>query len=142
MARRRRPSGLSLVFLAIRYAGYLVLAVVVLRLLSGDFDLLTVGLCLTALFYFGFWVPAWCGAITRQGQFCRNNATGLLMGCHLREHRFQKLRLAIVPRSWRALAQRCSNSPVPTLGAVVAGVLFFLTSAAAVVQAVAAVIWH
>lgn len=64
------------------------------------------------------------------------------MGCHLREHRFQKLRLAIVPRSWRALVRGCMDSPMPTLGAAAAGILLFLTTAATVVQAVAAVIWH
>jgi hypothetical protein len=28
------------------------------------------------------------------------------MGCHLREHRWQKLRLAIIPMSWSALCGR------------------------------------
>ena len=35
--------------------------------------------------------PVWCGAVNRDGRMCRNNANGLLVGCHLRQHRWQKL---------------------------------------------------
>jgi hypothetical protein len=28
--------------------------------------------------------PVWCGANIRGGGLCRNNSTGLLLGCHLR----------------------------------------------------------
>ena len=63
----------------------------------------TAVLVLTAAVYIGFRTPTWCGAVTRRQQICRNNAYGVLMGCHLREHRWQKLRLAIIPKSWAAL---------------------------------------
>jgi hypothetical protein len=36
--------------------------------------------------------PVWCAAENRDGRtYCRNNSTGLLVGCHLRQHRWQKI---------------------------------------------------
>jgi hypothetical protein len=52
--------------------------------------------------YFLFQTPVWCAAEGRQGP-CRNNAAGILMGCSLRQHKWQKLKLAVVPRRWREL---------------------------------------
>ena len=56
-----------------------------------------------ALGYFLFQAPLWCGAITREGALCRNNSSGLLIGCHLREHKWQKLKMTFVPKAWREL---------------------------------------
>ncbi|GAA3607310.1 hypothetical protein GCM10022223_24120 [Kineosporia mesophila] len=53
--------------------------------------------------YFMFQAPLWCGAPTRGSQMCRNNAYGMLMGCHLRQHRWQKLKMAFVPALWGKL---------------------------------------
>jgi hypothetical protein len=43
-----------------------------------------------------FLAPVWCGAFTRKNEFCRNNSWGLLLGCHLREHRWQKFKMIFV----------------------------------------------
>ncbi|MGW7165679.1 hypothetical protein ACWGH3_10340 [Streptomyces sp. NPDC054884] len=43
-------------------------------------------------FYFFFNVPVWCGAEGRSSS-CRNNSYGALMGCHLRQHKWQKLKM-------------------------------------------------
>ncbi|MFW5419936.1 hypothetical protein J0910_25265 [Nocardiopsis sp. CNT-189] len=44
-------------------------------------------------FYFTFQVPIPCGAPTRRGEErCRNNAYGLLKGCHLQSHKWQKVK--------------------------------------------------
>ena len=56
-----------------------------------------------AVGYFLFQAPLWCGAITRDGTLCRNNSSGLLIGCHLREHKWQKLKMAFIPKAWREL---------------------------------------
>lgn len=45
--------------------------------------------------YFFFRVPAWCGASGREGT-CRNNSKGVLMGCHLRQHKWRKFKLVVV----------------------------------------------
>jgi hypothetical protein len=49
-----------------------------------------------------FQAPVTCGAPVRgREDGCRNNATGLLMGCHIRQHRWQKLKMLIVRRRVR-----------------------------------------
>ena len=53
-------------------------------------------LSLAVFVYAGFQAPAWCGAVNRDGTFCRENASGLLMGCHRRHHRWQKLRMVVL----------------------------------------------
>lgn len=126
----------------LRYWGWIALAVIALRLGQGQLDGVSLFLAVASILYFSFSVPVWCGAITREDELCRNNAAGLLMGCHLREHRFQKLKLAVVPRSWRALMRRVWDNPLPTAGAVLSGALLVVATAATVVQAVAAVLWH
>ena len=47
-----------------------------------------------AVLYFLFQAPTWCCADTRKNEFCRNNARGVLLGCHLRQHKWQKLKMA------------------------------------------------
>jgi hypothetical protein len=65
---------------------------------------LAVGWSLVTL-YFLFQAPVWCGAEGRQGA-CRNNSSGILMGCNrVRQHNWQKLKLAVIPRRWRELNQ-------------------------------------
>ncbi|MFH8746096.1 hypothetical protein ACH4GK_02345 [Streptomyces rimosus] len=50
-----------------------------------------------------FQAPVTCGAPVRgRPDGCRNNASGLLLGCHIRQHRWQKLKMLIVRRQVRA----------------------------------------
>ena len=53
-----------------------------------------------------FQAPMWCCATTRANEPCRNNAYGLLLGCHLRQHRWQKVWMALHASSWGQLARR------------------------------------
>ncbi|MEV5457585.1 hypothetical protein AB0L17_04690, partial [Streptomyces cellulosae] len=49
-----------------------------------------------------FQAPVTCAAPVRgRTDGCRNNATGLLMGCHIRQHRWQKLKMLILRRQVR-----------------------------------------
>jgi hypothetical protein len=52
-----------------------------------------------------FQAPVHCGAINRKRgggvEFCRNNSTALVMGCHLRQHKWQKF-----GRDWWSLGWR------------------------------------
>jgi hypothetical protein len=93
-----------------RYWGFLALAFALagwLSLALGKVTTAIVGLLLLVsvgtLGYFLFQAPLWCGAITREGTLCRNNSSGLLIGCHLREHKWQKLKMTFVPKAWRQL---------------------------------------
>jgi len=102
-----------------RYWGFLALAFALagwLSLALGKVTTAIVGLLLLvsvgALGYFLFQAPLWCGAITREGALCRNNSSGLLIGCHLREHKWQKLKMTFVPKAWRQLNPwTVGNSP-------------------------------
>ena len=93
-----------------RYWGFLALAATLacwVGLVLGRATTAIAGLVLVlsvgAVVYFLFQAPLWCGAITRDGTLCRNNSSGLLIGCHLREHKWQKLRMAFIPKAWREL---------------------------------------
>jgi hypothetical protein len=102
-----------------RYWGYLALAVAALGYFAHSLGLAVVlALSLAALGYFLLQAPAWCGAVTRGGQMCRNNSTGLLLGCHLREHKWQKIRMAFVPGGLRKLSRGLLSSPKECLATV------------------------
>ncbi|MFE9859444.1 hypothetical protein [Streptomyces sp. NPDC005780] len=50
-----------------------------------------------------FQAPVTCAAPVRgRADGCRNNATGLLLGCHIRQHRWQKLKMLLLRRQLRA----------------------------------------
>lgn len=93
-----------------RYWGFLALAVALacwvglaLGKVTTSIVALVLILSVGAVVYFLFQAPLWCGAVTREGTLCRNNSSGLLIGCHLREHKWQKLKMAFVPKAWREL---------------------------------------
>ena len=65
--------------------GVVVLVVAILGWASDVFGpVVLVTLSGASVLYFLFQAPLWCTAQGRQGR-CRNNAQGLLRGCHLRE---------------------------------------------------------
>jgi hypothetical protein len=89
-------------------------------------------LSVTAILYFAFRVPTWCGAETRQGKSCRKNAYGLLMGCSYREHRWQKFSLAAKRRRWKRLGHELwSENKVGSIGLIISGLAFAATAVSA-----------
>lgn len=90
--------------------------------------------------YFLFVCPAWCNAVTRRMQLCRNNSSGLLLGCHLRQHKWQKLRMVITPSDWGALSRSMLQGAPNALSSIAAAatllILVFQT-ARGVIQSVA-----
>lgn len=121
-----------------RYWGYLLVVIVVALWAGGKAGpgaLLL--LSLAATLYFLLQAPVWCGAATRGDQMCRNNASGLLLGCHLRQHKWQKLKMMFVPAAWRRLNRGLWTDPrtgLATLGAV----LGIVSTVSALVAQVAA----
>ena len=77
----------------IRNWGYLLLVLAVIFWAVRDIG---PGTALIAFALAGTWTlfaaPVWCGAEIRGGRSCRNNSYGLLGGCHLREHRWQRFK--------------------------------------------------
>jgi hypothetical protein len=124
-----------------RYWGYVLAAMLAALWWSssvGPAALLLVSGVVTV--YFAFAAPLWCGATTRGGKPCRNNAYGVLMGCHYQEHRWQKLKLAVVPRQWRNLNAELWTSPkvgLASLGAILGIVSTLVSSTMTIAKAVA-----
>jgi hypothetical protein len=115
-----------------RYWGFLALLAAVacwVALVLGKVTTAIVGLVLVlsiaSLGYFLFQAPLWCGAATREGEACRNNSSGLLIGCHLREHKWQKIKIAFYSKRWREVNRGLWATPrdgVTTLSGLAAAV--------------------
>jgi len=82
-----------------------------------------------------FQAPMWCCANTRSGEPCRNNAYGILLGCHVRQHKWQKMKMAVSASSWGQLTKRVLSS----VGGVSASISA-LAGVASVIVAVAALV--
>lgn len=102
-----------------RYWGYLALALAIVGLVTHTIGYAIIGIfSLGALAYFLIQAPAWCGAMTRRNQMCRNNSSGVLLGCHLREHKWQKIKMAFVPKAWSQLNRGLWAGPKEILATV------------------------
>ncbi|MCI2421554.1 hypothetical protein MOQ72_29375 [Saccharopolyspora sp. K220] len=90
-----------------KYWGYVAALVLVYGWFSGSLgpNILIVLSAVTFL-YSLFQAPVWCCAETRNQEFCRNNANGILMGCWIREHRWQKLKWLVRRSAWGRLFGR------------------------------------
>ncbi|WP_125262144.1 hypothetical protein [Streptomyces alboflavus] len=92
------------------YWGYLAAAALILAWGSGAASAVIVVLSLAVVAYATFQVPVWCGAVNRNGTYCRRNASGILMGCAYRQHRWQKMKLIVL----RSKAGDFSRAIFPT----------------------------
>jgi len=81
-------------------------------------------LSLAALGYFLVAAPVWCCAVTRTGELCRDNSRGLLLGCHRRQHRWQRLKQTFTPAGGRAMlaAGKSASGLLVLIGGLFAGV--------------------
>ncbi|RMI29400.1 hypothetical protein [Streptomyces triticirhizae] len=79
----------------------------------------------------GLQAPFWCCAVNRDGTLCRKNSTGILMGCGIRQHKWQKMRMAMIPHGWRTLNRGLWASP--TQGVTTPAALSTVVSALAAV---------
>lgn len=108
-----------------RYWGYLALALAIFGLVTNHFGFMAILiLSLAALGYFLVAAPVWCCAVTRTGQLCRDNSRGLLLGCHRRQHRWQRVKQTFTPAGGRAVltAAKSASGLLALVGGVVAGV--------------------
>ena len=108
-----------------RYWGYLALAIAVLGFLLHSLGLAVIlALSLAALGYFLLQAPVWCGAEIRTGEPCRKNSHGLLRGCSIRQHKWQRVRQTFTPGGGRAIlaAGKSASGFLALVGGVVAGV--------------------
>ncbi|MFE7213296.1 hypothetical protein ACFU93_25545 [Streptomyces sp. NPDC057611] len=116
-----------------KYWGWVVFAVLVAGWLTFDFGpVVLVVLSGVSAFYFFFSVPVWCGAAGRGGT-CRNNSHGVLMGCHLRQHKWQKLKMIFWTARWARLRQELFQNTTTTLASL-GGVLAVTSGVASTLQ--------
>lgn len=116
-----------------RYWGYIVLVLAILGWFTHTFGyVILLILSGGALVYFLVQAPLTCCSETRTGERCRNNSHGLLMGCWIRQHKWQRLRDVFVSRKWRETGHSLLAAPKDILATV--------GSLASVVSLVAALI--
>lgn len=116
-----------------KYWGYIL--VVVLYFAWFHFDVspgYLIAISLLILTYSLFQAPVPCCAQTRENELCRNNAVGLLRGCHLESHKWQNARMLADRQYW----SRAASGIFSALSGKAAAV----SAAAASVSAVAAAV--
>lgn len=102
-----------------RYWGYLALALAILGWVMHSFGWAVVLiLSVLALTYFLVQAPLTCGAEIRGGMRCRNNSHGLLLGCWIRQHKWQRLRDIFVSRKWQDIIRDLAGSPKEILATI------------------------
>ena len=84
-----------------------------------------------------FQAPVTCNAPVRgRADGCRNNASGLLLGCHIRQHRWEKLKMLLLRRRLRDFCTGLFSDGKATV-VTLAGVGSFLSGLVALVPGVA-----
>jgi hypothetical protein len=102
-----------------RYWGYLLFIVVLTLWWTTEVGPIVIAvLFAVTTAYFVFGAPVWCGAMNRDDTLCRNNASGLLLGCSIRQHKYQKLKMTVVPHAWRQLNKGLWANPSTCLATV------------------------
>lgn len=102
-----------------RYWGYLALGLVILGWVThtAGYAVILI-MSLAALVYFLVQAPLTCGADIRKGDHCRNNSHGLLLGCWIRQHKWQRARDIFVSRRWQNVTRDLTGSPKDILGTI------------------------
>lgn len=103
-----------------RYWGWLLLALLIIGWFSGFGWPVLIILSLLSASYFLFVQSIWCGASNRDGTRCRNNSTGLLRGCYIDDHKWQRLKWLVSPRKWRELNHGLWDTPKESLATLAA----------------------
>jgi hypothetical protein len=94
-----------------RYWGWILVGLVFFGWFAGNFDPLPlIILSSGAILYFLFAAPTWCGAETRDKLSCRKNSKGLILGCDLRQHKWQRVNFLIKPRQWLVAVKHVNDA--------------------------------
>ena len=100
-----------------RYWGYIALALAITGWVTHAVGYAAIAIVsLLALVYFLFQAPLTCGAEIRGGRSCRNNSHGLLLGCRIRQHKWQRARDIFISHKWRGVFRDLTESPKDKLG--------------------------
>jgi hypothetical protein len=112
----------DLVRLTWRYWGLAALVVAAVGWLTRDLGFGAIaGFSLLGLLWLLFQAPNPCGAPVRAaGKACRNNARGVLRGCHLQQHKWQRVRTFFVHPRLRECFKQLFSNPTTGLASLVA----------------------
>lgn len=116
----------------VRYWGHLALIAAVVGVIEHLEFLAVLVLAGLAFFYLLLLAPVVCMTPTREGLACRNNSRGLLLGCWIRQHKWQRLKQAFVPARWRELVRSLFGSAKDCLATVSALIAIGTAAAAAI----------
>jgi hypothetical protein len=101
------------------YWGYIALALAIAGWATHAIGYAVIAaISLMALVYFLFQAPLTCGAEIRGGRSCRNNSHGPIVGCRIRQHKWQRVRDIFVSRKWRDVFHDLTQSPKDKLGTI------------------------
>ncbi|MYS59874.1 MULTISPECIES: hypothetical protein [Streptomycetaceae] len=102
------------------YWGLIALVLAVTGWLTSNFGPSGIAtLSALSLLWFLFQAPNPCGApIRAAGKSCRNNARGVLRGCHLQQHKWQRMRTFFVHPRLRSCAAQLFANPVTGLASL------------------------
>ena len=100
-----------------RYWGYLALVVAVVGAIEHLAIVAVLVLAGLALLYLLVQAPLTCGAPGRDGP-CRNNSRGILLGCWIRQHKWQRVKTLFVSQRWGDLARTLLGSAKDALATV------------------------
>ena len=119
-----------------RYWGLILIAIMVVGLDKKWGVLPYVFMSLFVLIWVLFSAPTRCGAVTRRrGKeivYCWNNSSGLMLGCSLRQHKFQRFTRAWWNTSWRDRIRGIWTG-TPAKLATISGVVGMLTGIAGII---------
>jgi hypothetical protein len=105
-------------FLA-RYWGYLALIVAIVGAIEHLAIVAVLVLAGLAFLYVLFQAPLTCGAPGRQGP-CRNNSHGILLGCWIRQHKWQRAKRLFISQRWSDLGRSLLGSAKDALATIAA----------------------
>ncbi|MGQ4516758.1 hypothetical protein [Streptomyces sp. DW26H14] len=102
------------------YWGLITLVLAVTGWLTSDFGPGGIAtLSALSLLWFLFQAPNPCGApIRTAGRTCRNNAKGVMRGCHVQQHKWQRMRTFFVHPRLRSCMAQLFDSPVTGLASL------------------------
>lgn len=103
-------------FLA-RYWGYFALMVAVAGAIGHLATVAVLVLAGLAFLYLLFQAPLVCGAPGREGP-CRNNSHGILLGCWIRQHKWQRVKRLFISQKWSDLARSLLGSAKDALATI------------------------
>src|SRR5215210_6461832 len=120
MAKRRRSRNRRT---NARRTGLILVVLLLLLLPNDEVDpAIVIGLSVSVVLWSLFLAPAWCGAVNRRRgreiEFCRNNSLGLLLGCHLAEHRLQKFKMIFIEGRWAHFTRGMWATPNAVLATI------------------------